>query len=215
MVGAGRHGERPIELRNPYAFYVGHTPAFLDARLSPALGLAPVDAGLAAVCARGIDPDLDDPSKCGRRSRSWARLLLLLFKASGFGRRDPRGLRAGRASAAPAMAAPVMLRPSAGRPGLDSPGWRASPHHHGSSHAELPHIASPRLCPCPPRPPPGHSHSEEPEAGWPPLGRLTAYRDAVRARVEAAYAAGGGGGARGTPLAVQEALWMGYEHEAM
>lgn len=63
MVPPGGHLRRPIGLRHPYLFYLGHPPAFLDARLA-ALGLGFIDQHMAEVCARGIDPDLEDPSKC-------------------------------------------------------------------------------------------------------------------------------------------------------
>lgn len=75
MVPHGSHMRRPIALRHPYVFYIGHVAAFLDACLGAA-GLGCVDMELSEVCARGIDPDLDDPSKCENDGRCELRTQL-------------------------------------------------------------------------------------------------------------------------------------------
>ncbi len=49
--------ERPIALRHPFIFYLGHLPAFAWNQLGRgALGLGPMDAGLDVLFERGIDP---------------------------------------------------------------------------------------------------------------------------------------------------------------
>lgn len=68
--------ERPIALRHPFIFYLGHIPAFLDIQLSRHeadkelnLGTAltePVE--FADIFERGIDPDMDDPTQCNPHS---------------------------------------------------------------------------------------------------------------------------------------------------
>lgn len=59
---------RPIALRHPFIFYVGHLPAFAWNYLGEAAGGARArparDAELDEVFSRGIDPDVDDPSRC-------------------------------------------------------------------------------------------------------------------------------------------------------
>ncbi|KAI8371082.1 hypothetical protein BD560DRAFT_351656 [Blakeslea trispora] len=63
--------ERPIALRHPFIFYLGHIPGFLDIQLS----CNKVDRELgdteltepkhfADIFERGIDPDMDDPTQC-------------------------------------------------------------------------------------------------------------------------------------------------------
>lgn len=67
--------ERPIALRHPFIFYLGHIPAFLDIQLSRHAvdqDLGPTyltePASYADVFERGIDPDLDDPTVCNPHS---------------------------------------------------------------------------------------------------------------------------------------------------
>ncbi|CAO0801545.1 unnamed protein product [Mucor circinelloides] len=67
--------ERPIALRHPFIFYLGHIPAFLDIQLSRHAvdqDLGPTDltepASYADIFERGIDPDLDDPTVCNPHS---------------------------------------------------------------------------------------------------------------------------------------------------
>ena len=56
---------QPIALRHPFIFYLGHLPAFswnhVCARL---LGRPSLNAVFDDLFSRGIDPDVDDPSRC-------------------------------------------------------------------------------------------------------------------------------------------------------
>ena len=60
--------ERPIALRHPFIFYVGHLPAFAWNYLGDAAGgdrdRPRRDADFDELFSRGIDPDVDDPSRC-------------------------------------------------------------------------------------------------------------------------------------------------------
>ncbi|KAH7184851.1 C-type lectin protein, partial [Fusarium flagelliforme] len=57
--------EQPIPLRNPLLFYLGHIPTFEDIHLTRATKGRPTDpAYYHRIFERGIDPDVDDPSKC-------------------------------------------------------------------------------------------------------------------------------------------------------
>jgi hypothetical protein len=65
MLPPGSHTAQPLALRHPFIFYLGHLPAFTDSRLARVLGqelTEPQD--FAVTFARGIDPDLDDPTRC-------------------------------------------------------------------------------------------------------------------------------------------------------
>ena len=59
---------RPIALRHPFIFYVGHLPAFSWNHLGDAAGgdrdRRRRDADFDELFSRGIDPDVDDPSRC-------------------------------------------------------------------------------------------------------------------------------------------------------
>ncbi|KAI9090187.1 histidine-specific methyltransferase [Phlyctochytrium arcticum] len=60
---------RPISLRHPYIFYLGHIPTFLDLQLSRALGTLPLASEFyQRIFERGMDPDMDDPSMCHSHS---------------------------------------------------------------------------------------------------------------------------------------------------
>ncbi|PTD07782.1 Ergothioneine biosynthesis protein 1 [Fusarium culmorum] len=57
--------EQPIPLRNPLLFYLGHIPTFEDIHLTRATKGEPTEpAYYHRIFERGIDPDVDDPSKC-------------------------------------------------------------------------------------------------------------------------------------------------------
>ncbi|KAF4450078.1 hypothetical protein FALBO_16544 [Fusarium albosuccineum] len=57
--------EQPIPLRNPLLFYLGHIPTFEDIHLTRATDKKPTEpAYFHRIFERGIDPDVDDPSKC-------------------------------------------------------------------------------------------------------------------------------------------------------
>jgi ergothioneine biosynthesis protein EgtB len=56
---------RPIALRHPFIFYVGHLPAFAWNHIGAGvLGRPSLNAGFDELFSRGIDPDVDDPSHC-------------------------------------------------------------------------------------------------------------------------------------------------------
>ncbi|KAI8712430.1 hypothetical protein NCS52_01341200 [Fusarium sp. LHS14.1] len=57
--------EQPIPLRNPLLFYLGHIPTFEDIHLTRATNRTPTEPTYYhKIFERGIDPDVDDPSKC-------------------------------------------------------------------------------------------------------------------------------------------------------
>ncbi|KAG1052920.1 hypothetical protein G6F43_004967 [Rhizopus delemar] len=63
--------EKPIALRHPFIFYLGHIPGFLDIQLSRhqvdkelgETGLTKPEC-FADIFERGIDPDMEDPTQC-------------------------------------------------------------------------------------------------------------------------------------------------------
>ncbi len=56
---------RPIALRHPFIFYVGHLPAFAWNHVcAGTLGRASFNPEFDDVFSRGIDPDVDDPERC-------------------------------------------------------------------------------------------------------------------------------------------------------
>ncbi|CCG81205.1 Putative uncharacterized protein [Taphrina deformans PYCC 5710] len=55
---------KPIDLRNPCIFYVGHIPTFLDIHLSRVGNGRYLNPAYTQIFERGIDPDVDDPSQC-------------------------------------------------------------------------------------------------------------------------------------------------------
>jgi L-histidine Nalpha-methyltransferase / hercynylcysteine S-oxide synthase len=56
---------KPIDLRHPYIFYLGHLPAFMDIQLSRLLGEElSKPAYFATIFERGMDPIMEDPSQC-------------------------------------------------------------------------------------------------------------------------------------------------------
>lgn len=61
--------EKPIALRHPFLFYLGHIPVFMDTQLSRVLGESFLEpAYFNVIFERGIDPDVDDPTKCHAHS---------------------------------------------------------------------------------------------------------------------------------------------------
>lgn len=83
--------ERPIALRHPFIFYLGHIPSFLDIQLSrhkvdKELGATDLTEpkSFADIFERGIDPDMEDPSQCHPHSkvpekeRDWPKLESIL-----------------------------------------------------------------------------------------------------------------------------------------
>jgi ergothioneine biosynthesis protein EgtB len=56
---------QPISLRHPFVFYVGHLPAFAWNHIcGGVLGEPAFNAAYDELFSRGIDPDVDDPSRC-------------------------------------------------------------------------------------------------------------------------------------------------------
>ncbi|KAJ3250986.1 hypothetical protein HDU77_006197 [Chytriomyces hyalinus] len=82
MVPEGGHLEKPISLRHPFIFYVGHLPAFMDIQLSRCLAEPfTTPASFTEIFERGIDPDVEDPSKCHKHSKvpdAWPELTQIL-----------------------------------------------------------------------------------------------------------------------------------------
>lgn len=61
--------EKPIRLRNACIFYLGHIPTFLDIQLTKTLDTPPTSpSSFQDIFERGIDPDVDDPSRCHQHS---------------------------------------------------------------------------------------------------------------------------------------------------
>lgn len=60
---------KPIKLRNECIFYLGHIPTFLDIHLARATNSQASDpADFWKIFERGIDPDVEDPTKCHAHS---------------------------------------------------------------------------------------------------------------------------------------------------
>ncbi|KAJ9057603.1 hypothetical protein DSO57_1021016 [Entomophthora muscae] len=60
---------KPISLRHPFVFYLGHIPAFLDIQLANHLKEPFTEpSSFATHFERGIDPDVNDPTKCHSHS---------------------------------------------------------------------------------------------------------------------------------------------------
>jgi len=69
MIPKGDLLTKPIDLRNPCIFYLGHIPTFLDIHIARATcepGVAP--RKYPRIFGRGIDPDVSDPTKCHHHS---------------------------------------------------------------------------------------------------------------------------------------------------
>jgi formylglycine-generating enzyme required for sulfatase activity len=65
MLPADEVMSKPIPLRNPCVFYLGHIPTFLDMHLARATdGSFVVPTSYVGIFARGVDPDVDAPENC-------------------------------------------------------------------------------------------------------------------------------------------------------
>ena len=65
IVAADAMLSRPIALRHPFIFYVGHLPAFAWNHICRGILHRPAfDPRFDEIFDRGIDPDVDDPSRC-------------------------------------------------------------------------------------------------------------------------------------------------------
>ncbi|KAI9790007.1 MAG: hypothetical protein M1816_005621 [Peltula sp. TS41687] len=75
MIPADELMSKPIDLRNPYIFYLGHIPTFLEIHLARATdGKFTGPRSYQRIFERGIDPDVDNPEKCHAHSEipdSW------------------------------------------------------------------------------------------------------------------------------------------------
>ncbi|KAK6519417.1 hypothetical protein TWF281_003251 [Arthrobotrys megalospora] len=78
MVRKDQYLTKPISLRNPILFYLGHIPTFLDVQLSRTVDKAVTKpAHYRDIFQRGIDPDVDDPTQCHSHSTipdTWPKL---------------------------------------------------------------------------------------------------------------------------------------------
>ena len=60
---------KPISLRHPYVFYIGHLPVFCDIQLSRACNIELTSPKwFTDIFERGIDPDVDNPDICHSHS---------------------------------------------------------------------------------------------------------------------------------------------------
>ncbi|PWN49665.1 hypothetical protein IE53DRAFT_317214 [Violaceomyces palustris] len=66
--------EKPIDLRHLCLFYIGHIPAFLDIHVSTYLEEPHTNERFSSIFERGIDPHVDDQTKCNPHSVVPARL---------------------------------------------------------------------------------------------------------------------------------------------
>ena len=65
VITSDRLMNKPIDLRHPYIFYLGHLPVFMDIQISKALNESPTDPlYYTEIFERGIDPIIDHPSQC-------------------------------------------------------------------------------------------------------------------------------------------------------
>lgn len=73
---------KPIDLRNPCIFYLGHIPTFLDSLISRSTGKDPTEPlDYQRIFQRGIDPDVENPDQCHSHSEvpnSWPELEEIL-----------------------------------------------------------------------------------------------------------------------------------------
>jgi formylglycine-generating enzyme required for sulfatase activity len=73
---------KPIDLRNECIFYLGHIPTFFDIHLARSTdGEVSEPAYFREIFERGIDPDVEDPTKCHNHSKtpeSWPALEEIL-----------------------------------------------------------------------------------------------------------------------------------------
>ncbi|KAF3911734.1 hypothetical protein AA313_de0205244 [Arthrobotrys entomopaga] len=69
MVRKDQYLTKPIELRHPILFYLGHIPTFLDVQLTRTTNSpSTVPEYYPRIFQRGIDPDVDDPTVCHSHS---------------------------------------------------------------------------------------------------------------------------------------------------
>jgi len=70
LIDSSRYLNKPIDLRHPYIFYLGHLPAFLDIQLARVLHESTLPPHhFPEIFERGIDPNMEDPSQCHPHSK--------------------------------------------------------------------------------------------------------------------------------------------------
>jgi uncharacterized SAM-dependent methyltransferase len=70
IIDSSRYLSKPIDLRHPYIFYLGHLPAFMDIQVCKATGESLMEpAYFAEMFERGMDPCMEDPSQCHTHSK--------------------------------------------------------------------------------------------------------------------------------------------------
>ncbi|CAG8439576.1 10904_t:CDS:2 [Scutellospora calospora] len=82
MIPLDKMHSKPIFLRHPFIFYIGHIPSFIDIILAKYFHEKFTEPeNFATIFERGIDPDMDDPSKCNPHSPvpdQWPKLSSIL-----------------------------------------------------------------------------------------------------------------------------------------
>lgn len=68
MIPQDKLHEKPIDLRHICLFYLGHIPAFVDIHISTYLKQPHTNDRFSAIFERGIDPHMDDTTKCNPHS---------------------------------------------------------------------------------------------------------------------------------------------------
>jgi formylglycine-generating enzyme required for sulfatase activity len=104
---------KPINLRNECIFYLGHIPTFFDIHLARSTDGKPSDpAWFREIFERGIDPDVEDPTKCHNHSKtpeSWPPLAEILQHQDAVRKRAEALYASGEAEANPRVARAMWL----------------------------------------------------------------------------------------------------------
>ena len=104
---------KPIKLRNECIFYLGHIPTFLDIHLARSTDGGPSDpAFFWKIFERGIDPDVEDPTKCHDHSEvpeSWPPLPEILQYQQTVRKRAEALYASGEAESNPRVARAMWL----------------------------------------------------------------------------------------------------------
>lgn len=104
---------KPIKLRNECIFYLGHIPTFFDIHLARSTdGKATDPAYFWKIFERGIDPDVEDPTKCHDHSEvpeSWPPLADILQHQQTVRKRAEALYESGEAETNPRVARAMWL----------------------------------------------------------------------------------------------------------
>jgi formylglycine-generating enzyme required for sulfatase activity len=104
---------KPINLRNECIFYLGHIPTFFDIHLARSTNGKPSEpASFWKIFERGIDPDVEDPTKCHDHSEtpeSWPPLAKILQHQQAVRERAEALYASGEAEANPRVARAMWL----------------------------------------------------------------------------------------------------------